>query len=181
MNWSAAGVAPALLANRQAAHADQEQQPDEQAAPGHGRSCRCRRLTETTLQTYQIWYARSGCRGGASSWSRRSRNGSSRFPSGSSVVWNSTSTYWGIVVPCLTNPTRGNCAGSFASSASCLSSRGASVRVSYWIITGRRIILLTVFRKQRRQERAEIERAYKAMQRCIEESHVAEEDDGETA
>jgi hypothetical protein len=40
---------------------------------------------------------------------------------------------------------------------------------------------LTVFRKQRRQERAEIERAYKAMQRCIEEGHVAEEDGDETA
>jgi hypothetical protein len=48
--------------------------------------------------------------------------------------------------------------------------------VSYWIAGGRRIILLTVFRKQRRQERDEIERAYKAMQRCIEETHVAEED-----
>ena len=46
---------------------------------------------------------------------------------------------------------------------------------------GRRIVLPTVFRKQRRQERGEIERAYKAMKRCIEETHVAEEDDGETA
>jgi hypothetical protein len=58
--------------------------------------------------------------------------------------------------------------------------RGDAVRVSYWIAPGRRIILLTVFRKQRRQERAEVERGYKAMQRCIEESHVAEEDDRET-
>jgi hypothetical protein len=58
--------------------------------------------------------------------------------------------------------------------------RGDAMRVSYWIAPVRRIILLTVFRKQRRQERAEVERAYKAMQRCIEESHVAEEDDRET-
>jgi hypothetical protein len=57
-----------------------------------------------------------------------------------------------------------------------LGPRRDAVRVSYWIAAGRRIILLTVFRKQRRQERDEIERAYKAMQRCIEETHVAEED-----
>ena len=61
-----------------------------------------------------------------------------------------------------------------------LGARGDAVRLSYWIAAGRRIILLTVFRKQRRHERSEIERAYKAMQRCIEEQHVAEEDDGET-
>jgi phage-related protein len=62
-----------------------------------------------------------------------------------------------------------------------LGARGDAVRLSYFIAAGRRIVLLTVFRKQRRQERAEIERAYKAMQRCIEEQHVAEEDDDETA
>jgi hypothetical protein len=62
-----------------------------------------------------------------------------------------------------------------------LGSRGDAVRVSYFIAAGRRIILLTVFRKQRRHERAEIERAYRAMQRCIEEEHVAEEDGDETA
>jgi len=62
-----------------------------------------------------------------------------------------------------------------------LGSRGDAIRVSYFIAAGRRIILLTVFRKQRRHERAEIERAYRAMQRCIEEEHVAEEDGDETA
>ena len=62
-----------------------------------------------------------------------------------------------------------------------LGARSEAVRLSYWIASGRRIILLTVFRKQRRHERAEIERAYKAMQRCIEEKHVAEEDGKETA
>jgi hypothetical protein len=59
--------------------------------------------------------------------------------------------------------------------------RGDAVRLSYFMAAGQRIILLTVFRKQRRHERGEIERAYKAMKRCIEETHVAEEDDGETA
>jgi hypothetical protein len=62
-----------------------------------------------------------------------------------------------------------------------LGARGDAVRLSYFIAAGRRIILLTVFRKQRRHEQAEIERAYKAMQRCIEEKHVAQEDDDETA
>ncbi|WP_245878710.1 type II toxin-antitoxin system RelE/ParE family toxin [Streptosporangium subroseum] len=42
-----------------------------------------------------------------------------------------------------------------------------SVRISYWIAPGRRIVLLTTFRKQRIRETAEIERAWRAMQRCI--------------
>ncbi len=63
-----------------------------------------------------------------------------------------------------------------------LGARGDAVRLSYFIAAGHRIILLTVFRKQRRQERREIDRAYQAMERCIEEQHVSEkEDDGETA
>src|SRR5437899_7262489 len=51
---------------------------------------------------------------------------------------------------------------------------GDAVRVSYYVATGRRIILLTVFKKQRRRERAEIDRAEQAMRRCIEEAHKAE-------
>jgi ribosome-binding protein aMBF1 (putative translation factor) len=43
-----------------------------------------------------------------------------------------------------------------------LGARGDAVRLSYFIASGRRIILLTVFRKQRRREQAEIERAYRA-------------------
>lgn len=50
-----------------------------------------------------------------------------------------------------------------------------SVRISYWIAPGRRIILLTVFRKQRMRETTEIERAWRAMQRCIAEAHTVEE------
>jgi hypothetical protein len=62
-----------------------------------------------------------------------------------------------------------------------LGSRGDAVRISDFITVGRRIILLTVFRKQRTQEPAEIARAYRAMRRCVEEHHVADEDDNETA
>jgi hypothetical protein len=50
-----------------------------------------------------------------------------------------------------------------------------AVRISYWIASGRRIILLTVFRKQRMRETVEIERAARAMRRCIAEAHTADE------
>jgi hypothetical protein len=50
-----------------------------------------------------------------------------------------------------------------------------SVRVTYWIATGRRIVLLTVFAKSRMREDREIERARKALIRCIAEEHMAEE------
>src|SRR5713226_10286368 len=39
------------------------------------------------------------------------------------------------------------------------------IRVSYFVASGRRIILLTVFRKTRRREEAEIDRAEAAMRR----------------
>lgn len=51
-----------------------------------------------------------------------------------------------------------------------------AVRISYWIAPGRRIILLTVFRKQRMRERGEVERARRAMARCIAERHTADEE-----
>ena len=38
----------------------------------------------------------------------------------------------------------------------------------------RRIILLTVFRKQRMRERAEVARARRAIERCIREGHTLE-------
>jgi len=37
--------------------------------------------------------------------------------------------------------------------------------------------LLTVFVKTKRQERKQVERARKAMQRCMAEEHTAEDDD----
>jgi hypothetical protein len=51
------------------------------------------------------------------------------------------------------------------------------VRITYYIARGRRIVLLTVFTKSRQRERLEIARAHRAMQRCIDEGHVAEEDE----
>lgn len=50
------------------------------------------------------------------------------------------------------------------------------MRITYWIAPGRRIILLTVFAKTKRRERRQIERAKRAMQRCITEEHNMEDD-----
>lgn len=52
-----------------------------------------------------------------------------------------------------------------------------SVRITYWIAPGRRIILMTVFAKTRMRERREIARARRALRRCIEAEHTVEEDD----
>jgi hypothetical protein len=49
-------------------------------------------------------------------------------------------------------------------------------RITYYVASGRRVVLLTVFTKTRQRERAEIERAWQAMQRCIGEGHTAEGD-----
>jgi hypothetical protein len=51
-----------------------------------------------------------------------------------------------------------------------------AVRITYWIAPGRRIILLTVFRKQRMRERAEVERARRVMERCVAQAHTATEE-----
>jgi hypothetical protein len=50
-------------------------------------------------------------------------------------------------------------------------------RITYYIATGRTIVLLTVFAKTRPRERAETARARRAMQRCIDEGHVTVEED----
>ena len=50
-------------------------------------------------------------------------------------------------------------------------------RITFWFAPARRIVLLTVFRKQRMNERVEIDRARRAMARCIEEAHMAEGDE----
>ena len=50
------------------------------------------------------------------------------------------------------------------------------IRISYFIASGRRIVLLTVFRKTRQRERTEVARAYAAMERCLAEAHTAEDE-----
>src|SRR5919106_6385699 len=43
----------------------------------------------------------------------------------------------------------------------------SQTRITYFIASGRRIVLLTVFAKHRQRERREIDRAWRAVQRCI--------------
>jgi hypothetical protein len=54
---------------------------------------------------------------------------------------------------------------------------GRPTRVTYWIAPGRRIILLTVFVKTQRRERAEIQRAQEALDRCVAEAHTVTEEE----
>ncbi|MEV4684538.1 type II toxin-antitoxin system RelE/ParE family toxin [Streptomyces kurssanovii] len=51
-----------------------------------------------------------------------------------------------------------------------------ATRITYWIASGRRIILLTAFRKQRMRESGEVERALRAMRVCMAEEHTADEE-----
>jgi hypothetical protein len=48
------------------------------------------------------------------------------------------------------------------------------IRVTYWIASDRRIILLTVFRKSRMREAREVARARRAFERCVAEAHTVE-------
>jgi hypothetical protein len=50
-------------------------------------------------------------------------------------------------------------------------------RISYWIASGRRIILLTVWHKTKMRETAEVERARRALQRCQDERHTVDEEE----
>jgi hypothetical protein len=50
---------------------------------------------------------------------------------------------------------------------------GNAIRLTYWLAPGRRIVLLTVFRKTRMREEAEIARAKLAMKTCEADGHVA--------
>ncbi|GLY21810.1 hypothetical protein Misp04_15420 [Micromonospora sp. NBRC 101691] len=51
-----------------------------------------------------------------------------------------------------------------------------AVRVTYWIASDRRIVLLTVFGKSRMRETREIERARRALARCLAERHSVSEE-----
>ena len=50
-------------------------------------------------------------------------------------------------------------------------------RITFYFPEGRRIVLLTTFRKQRQNERAEVARAGQALARCVGDGHTVE---GET-
>jgi hypothetical protein len=52
---------------------------------------------------------------------------------------------------------------------------GQPVRITYWLAPGRRIVLLTVFRKTRMREATEVERAHRAQKVCESEHPPAHE------
>jgi hypothetical protein len=52
-----------------------------------------------------------------------------------------------------------------------------AMRITYWIVAERRIILLTVFRKTRTREDRQVERACRALARCLDEEHTADEEE----
>ncbi|MEV3869786.1 type II toxin-antitoxin system RelE/ParE family toxin [Streptomyces sp. NPDC049906] len=54
---------------------------------------------------------------------------------------------------------------------------GEAVRIPYWLASGQRIVLLTVFRKTRMREAAEVERAHQAQKICEAEHDRAEHAD----
>lgn len=51
---------------------------------------------------------------------------------------------------------------------------GEAVRIPYWLAPGRRIVLLTVFRKTKMREAAEVERAQQAQKVCEAEHDPAQ-------
>lgn len=51
------------------------------------------------------------------------------------------------------------------------------MRITYWIASGRRIVLLTVFHKTRTRDDREIERARRAMRCCVELAHTVDEEE----
>ena len=52
---------------------------------------------------------------------------------------------------------------------------GRNFRVTYWIATGRHIVVLTVFTKTQRREARQIARALRAYRLCIAEKHLEQE------
>ncbi|MGY2034452.1 type II toxin-antitoxin system RelE/ParE family toxin [Nocardia gipuzkoensis] len=53
---------------------------------------------------------------------------------------------------------------------------GAAIRITYWLAPGRRVILLTVFRKTRMREDAQVKRAKLAQQICQAEHETAHQE-----
>lgn len=53
---------------------------------------------------------------------------------------------------------------------------GRPWRISYWIASGRRVILLTAFPKTRQREPAQVARAHRAMDACIARGHTVDKE-----
>lgn len=53
---------------------------------------------------------------------------------------------------------------------------GAAIRITYWLAPGRRVVLLTVFRKTKMREDIEVKRAKLAQQTCQAEHEPAHQE-----
>ncbi|PKV77156.1 type II toxin-antitoxin system RelE/ParE family toxin [Nocardia fluminea] len=53
---------------------------------------------------------------------------------------------------------------------------GAAIRITYWLAPGRRVVLLTVFRKTKMREDIEVKRAKLAQQTCEAEHEPAHQE-----
>ncbi|CRK60792.1 hypothetical protein [Alloactinosynnema sp. L-07] len=49
--------------------------------------------------------------------------------------------------------------------------------MTYWMASGRRIVLLTVFRKTRMREQRKVDRARRALQRRVVQAHTLEDEE----
>ena len=106
------------------------------------------------------------------SWNRRFGTGSSGYRPLSSPRPRSTSIFSRSAGRCWGEPYTRQLDGKLRELRFHLERR--AVRVTYWIATGRRIVLLTVFAKARMREEREIERARRALAWCEAEEHTAE-------
>jgi hypothetical protein len=111
---------------------------------------------------------------GAGNSSRKSPPGSTPYPTASSVTSSATSTCWPTRAPYSANPFTRQLDGKLRELRFYLGRQ--QTRITYYIATGRTIVLLTVFAKTKPRQRAEIDRARRAMQRCIDEGHVIAEE-----
>jgi hypothetical protein len=50
-------------------------------------------------------------------------------------------------------------------------------RISYWMASGRRIVLMTVWQKTKMRETGEVERAGRALRRCQDEQHTVDKEE----
>ncbi|GAA2249753.1 hypothetical protein GCM10010232_41900 [Streptomyces amakusaensis] len=57
---------------------------------------------------------------------------------------------------------------------------GTAVRITYWLPSDRRNVLLTVFRKTRQHEEAEVDRARQAQKTCQADHDAAQHSYGRT-
>lgn len=105
---------------------------------------------------------------GRSRWNPRSGHGLSRCPGGSLVTCWPFAEKLAEEADTLGEPYARHLGGKVRELR--ISLHPLEMRVTYWLAPERRVVLLTVFRKTRDQETAQVERAHRVQQEC-EASH----------